>query len=623
MVGVYSKCGAGHSHRGTGRLSGETLSVLSGRGDEPLTTSNVPQHRGPWNGGLTRRWLETVTPFKVITVAVVAILGFLAAYPLGRIVVRLFWVGGSPTVEPLRKTLLESGLTQLIFNTVVVVAASSVLALFQGSVLAWLNERTNARIGVLTDALPLIPFLIPPVAGAIGWVLLLSPRAGFLNAIIRAALEPLGISLSEGPFDIYSWYGLIFVFTIYQVPYVFLLVSSGLRSLDPSLEEQSRISGASLATTLRRVTLPALGPSLGGAALLMAWQGFALFSVPVIIGSPAGIDVLSVRIVRLLTFTYPPETDIAIGLSVIVVLFVSSIWILQLRLLRAGRHATIGGKSHRASRIDLGRLRGPIRAFVLSYLAVAAVLPVTALVLVSLNGFWSVDIDWGGLSLEFFQQSVFGNSVTWRALTNSVSISMVTATVGMVAAALTSLFLLRTKGLWARGVDATIKLPAVVPNLVIAVGFLLAFSGPPFDLGGTVVILGMAYLTLYLPQGSVASDAAAGQVGMELIEASRISGAGRGHTFRKVHIPLMMSGLAVGWALLFARMVGDLTASSILSGTKNVVVGFRILDIYQNGSYAALAALTTVLVVITMAVIMVVFILQRRQARWGISTKTW
>jgi len=566
------------------------------------------------------RALRNVTPFSVLTLGVVSALAFLAMYPLGRVVVRLFWVDGAPTIEPFRKLANEQDLGSLIFNTVVVVVASSVAAALIGSVLAWLNERTNARIGVLTDALPLIPFLIPPVAGAIGWVLLLSPRAGFLNGVLREILGALGVHLTEGPLDIYSWWGLIFVFTIFSVPYAFLLVSAGLRNIDPSLEEQARISGSGVLKTFKDVTLPALAPSVGGAVLLMTWQGFALFSVPAIIGSPAGVDLISVRIVRLLSFTYPPETDIAIALSAIVAALVAITWLAQVRILRRGRFATIGGRSRRATALALGPWRWPARALMILYFLIAAVLPVLALLIVSLNGFWTTNIKWGNLSFDAFREHVFGNTQTYKALVNSLSISAVTTTVAMIAAAIASLYLLRARGLAARGVDFVIKLPAVVPNLVIAVGFLLAFSGPPFNLNGTLLILALAYLALYIPQASVAADAAAGQVGAELAEASRISGSGRGRTFRKVHLPLMVGGLAAGWALLFARMIGDLQASALLSGTRNPVVGFRIIDTYDNGSYAALSALTMVLVVITLLVVTVMFILQRRNLRWAVSS---
>jgi iron(III) transport system permease protein len=169
--------------------------------------------------------------------------------------------------------------------------------------------------------------------------------------------------------------------------------------------------------------------------------------------------------------------------------------------------------------------------------------------------------------------------------------------------------------------DAVIKLPAAISSMVVAVGFILAFSGPPFNLNGTLLILLLAYVVIYLPQASVAADAASSQIGRELHEASRVSGAGTGRTFRRVSLPLMMPGLAAGWALLFVRMVGDLTASAMLAGNANPVVGFRILDIFQNGSYALLAALATVLTGINLLIVLAVMVVSRRGVRVGIAAQ--
>ena len=219
------------------------------------------------------------------------------------------------------------------------------IALFIGSVLAWLNERTDARMGVLTDALPLIPFLMPVIAAAAGWVSLASPRAGMLNSFIRVVLDKIGITLETGPFDIFTWYGLIFVYVLYLVPYPYLFVSAGLRNLDPSLEEQSRVCGAGLWRTLWRVTIPNVWPNVAGAALIVATIGFAMIAAPIVIGTPAGIEVVSVRIVRLLGFSFPPQTAEAVGLSLFVLVALVILWRVQARLLKGGRFATVGGRS--------------------------------------------------------------------------------------------------------------------------------------------------------------------------------------------------------------------------------------------------------------------------------------
>lgn len=570
-----------------------------------------------------RQWLASITPFKVITVIVALALAFLAIYPLSRVVIRLFISDGQFDISPLRKAVTLPDLPQLLGNTVFIVFASGALALVLGSMIAWLNERTDARLGLFTDALPLVPFLLPPIAGAIGWVLLLSPRAGLLNGVIRWAFSLVGIEITgpggipSGPLDIYTWWGMIFAYTIYQVPYVFLMVSAGLRNMDPSLEEQSQICGSGLLRTLRKVTLPGLKPSIGASVLLMVWFGFALFSVPAIIGTGAGIDVLSVRIVRLLSFSFPPDVETAVGLSLFVVIIVGAAWAMQLRILRKGHHVTVGGRGHRLTRIPLGRWRWLARAFMLSYVFIAAVLPLIALVLVSLNNLWTPDINWGGLNLDSFRRALFDDVATQRALRNSVLLALVGGAIGITAAGMVALFVQRSKGPSARILDGLIKFPAAISTIVLAVGFVLAFSGPPFNLQGTFLILLLSYLALYMPQGSVAADAAAAQVGRELPEASYVCGAGGARTFWRVNFPIMLPGLVAGWALLFVRMAGDLSASAILSGLSNPVVGFRILEIYEGASYPLLASLSTLLTAITSVVLIAVLIFTRRRTRFG------
>ena len=155
-----------------------------------------------------------------------------------------------------------------------------------------------------------------------------SPGAGFVNYWLREVLGWFGIEQFEGPLNIYSFYGLLLVYTVYQVPYAFMLITAGLRNIDPALEEASRVSGAGLLRTLRKVTLPAVMPSIAGAVLLMAWSGFGLVSIPLVIGTGANIHVLSEQIVRVLA-DFPPDEGVAIGLSAIMIAFVAAAWIAQ------------------------------------------------------------------------------------------------------------------------------------------------------------------------------------------------------------------------------------------------------------------------------------------------------
>jgi iron(III) transport system permease protein len=354
----------------------------------------------------------------------------------------------------------------------------------------------------------------------------------------------------------------------------------------------------------------------------MVWFGCALYSVPAILGTGSGIEMLTPRIVHDLAFTFPPKTGVAVGLSFFVVLAVGTAYVMQRRILSRGRHVTVGGKGNRVTRIRLGRWRWPARALLLGYVVVAAVLPMIALALVALNGFWTPQINWGGLDLDAFRQALVQDEQTRQAIVNSVLLGVGGATIALLGAAVVALFVQRTSGRISTLIDSAIKLPAAISTIVVAVGVVLTFSGPPFNLGGTLAILLIAYIALYMPQGAVAADAAAGQVGRDLPEASWVSGAGSGRTFRRVYVPIMLPGLIAGWALLFVRMTGDLSASAMLSGTSNPVVGARILQVYNAGSYPLLASLAVVLTLITGVVLAVVMTTTRKRAHISAGAET-
>jgi iron(III) transport system permease protein len=105
-------------------------------------------------------------------------------------------------------------------------------------------------------------------------------------------------------------------------------------------------------------------------------------------------------------------------------------------------------------------------------------------------------------------------------------------------------------------------------------------------------------------------------VGKELPEASQVCGAGGFRTFLKVQLPIMAPGLAAGWCLLFVHMAGDLTASALLGGTQNPVVGYKILEVINNGSYALLAALSLVMTLVSAIGVFAVLLLTKRGSRW-------
>jgi iron(III) transport system permease protein len=198
------------------------------------------------------------------------------------------------------------------------------------------------------------------------------------------------------------------------------------------------------------------------------------------------------------------------------------------------------------------------------------------------------------LALAIPDSSAEVSSSVWHWLGHS-SLGIAGSLFTLLASAVVMVNAVNTGGPQEKAIGVLTKMPAALSHLVIAAGVMIGFGGAPFFLANSIVILGIAYFVLYIPKASIAAEAAFRQVGSQLSEASRISGAGGARTMRRIILPLMLPGLAAGWALIFVSIVGELTASLILAGPHNLVMGYLIMTSYESGTYSQLAALATVI----------------------------
>lgn len=569
-----------------------------------MSTIEAPKPRNRPGG-----WLSNLSAFSILSFSAAAIIVFLIVYPAAIMLGRVFLPQGVLDFSAFSQVMDETWLWPTLRNTLFVVLGAGACAVFTATIFAWLNERTDARLGLVGDILPIIPLLIPAVAMAIGWIFLATPGGGFINGFLRATLGQWGIPLQV---NITSWGGVIFVYTLYFVPYVYLLVAAAFRNVDPALEEASRLSGASTWTTLRKVSFPAIKPALYGSALLVAIVGSTVYSIPVVVANRANIDILSVRILRSLTFEYPPRVGQAVALTAFLLVVIFVVWMIQQQVARAGRYATVGGKSAKHTVVPLGPWKWVARFFMILYLACTSVLPLAALLIVALQPFWNVNIDPANFTLDNFYNVLFQRPTTRLGFQNSLGLGFVGGLIAIGLGAMLALYVKRAPAALGRTIDGITKFPAAISHIVIGVGFLLAFSGPPFNMAGTLILLLLCYIVLYMPEASIAANAAVSQVGNDLLESSAVAGASETRTFAKVIMPLVSPGLVAGWALLFVLMAGELTASALLAGTRNPVIGFVLLDIWEQGTFGALAALAFSFTIVTSTIVLIALKLTNR-----------
>src|SRR5690606_37011821 len=150
-----------------------------------------------------------------------------------------------------------------LWNSVVLGAAVSMLCLLLAVPLAWGVSRTDMPGKGLVRLLVLGTFITPPYLGAIGWILLAGPNAGWANRIWRA------LTGAEDPlFDIYSFPGLTFIVAIYSFPSRFIFVSAALDLVSSEMEDAASILGSGKWRTTFLITLPMVLPAILGGVII-------------------------------------------------------------------------------------------------------------------------------------------------------------------------------------------------------------------------------------------------------------------------------------------------------------------------------------------------------------------
>jgi iron(III) transport system permease protein len=199
--------------------------------------------------------------------------------------------GAVYTIQNYVKAYFEKEFYFLLLNSIYYGIGTCILTFLIGTFLAWVSERTNTPYKKLFVVMSLIPFIIPGILSTISWILLLSPKIGLINIVIK---ELLG--LESPPFNIYSMWGMIWAEAIHLYPLVFLLMSAAFRNMDTSLEEAALTAGSSTWQTFCRVTLPLMRPAMFSVLLINFIRGIEAFEVPALIGVPAKISVFTTKI---------------------------------------------------------------------------------------------------------------------------------------------------------------------------------------------------------------------------------------------------------------------------------------------------------------------------------------
>jgi iron(III) transport system permease protein len=490
---------------------------------------------------------------------------------------------------------------QILLNTLTVSVAATVMALVFGFVMAWILTRTNVPGRHLFEQLMAVPYYLTPLLGALAWSLLGAPESGFINQIWRA------LGGNGHLIDINTAYGIAWVMALFEGSVAFVMIAAVMKSMDPALEEASQVIGASRLRTMLRITLPLVVPGVLGAAIFVFAEMLGSFAAALVLGLPSRFYVITTAIYQLVQ-QYPPKIQIAaaMGVSLFAVMFF--MLFLYRRIVMAGSYVTITGKAFRPRVADVGRLRYVLLGVCLLYLLAAVGLPLVTLLYASLQKIAVAFPTAGNWTLENFRVAMTMNAVR-SALVNSLLLAFGTATIGVVLMGLLAWLIYRSRLPGSGLIEYVVMFPQAVPRLVFAFGLMWAWVVFPIPIYGTLWLLLLAYLTVFLPLGVRTIAGVMLQIDKSLEECAQMCGASWAFRVRTVTIPLLVPGLVAAWLLLFIASVRELGASILLMGPHSKVITPSIVESWFGTSSeltAALALIQTLVVAIAMIVLVAV-----------------
>lgn len=499
--------------------------------------------------------------------------------------------GGSP----ISGMLDNPRLGDVLKNTLLLAVGSTTVATVLALTMAAFVQRVPAKYRGWASIVPILPFIVPPVASITGWIFVFSPRVGYGNTFLREL--PFFDHLTEGPVNVYSLPMMIIITGSELAGIVYTFVYPRMQELDGPLEAAARLSGASRLTTYRTVTLPLLRPSVIAGVVACFLLSLGQFTAPLLLGSRQGIDVLTTEIFRIRErFPIDYGATAAIGLPLL---------ILGIAVILAQRFV-IGDQRKYVTQTGGGRNAQSdttpwALVVVLFYGFVAIVVPMAAVVIVAFSQFWSGDLAGTQFTLEHVKDAL--GSATVRdsiqaSLLTSILAILIAIPLGFIGAlAMTAPF--KAPRFAQVLLDVSFGLPLAVPRAILGMVVLYIFLGPPFNLYGTLGIFVVGYLFVILPFSIRAQHGSLVGVSTSLYEAARIAGAGYFRTVFQIAMPLARKGMAAAGALMFILLSHDFAVSVMVRSPDTHVMGTLLYDFYSTGVYPQVAVMALIISVVT------------------------
>lgn len=521
-----------------------------------------------------------------VSVAFAVLFGLVAFFvitPIVLLLINSFIVGpygtaGQWGLENWTNALETPKVQMTLWNTLRIAVTQQAIALTVAICVAWLLARTDLPARGLIEIGIWTAFFLPPLTAIIAWIMVFDSFNGFANKLVE--LLPF---VKHGPFDIYSFWGIVWVHLVTTaIPAKVMLLTPIFRNMDASFEEASRASGCGALETMRRIFIPLMTPAILVVALLGMIRALESFEIEFVLGYPANIQVYSTLIYRSV-HDDPPLFGQATVLSVMILLIVLPFIFMQQSYSQRTSHATVTGR-YRGDLVRLRRWKWPLCIVMLTVTGGMTLLPMCLVVLgtfMARYGRFDAANPW---TLGNWT-TMLGSDRFLASLTNTLHIGIGAALAAVVVFSVVAYLTLHVSRRWRNAMDVLIWLPATLPGIVLGLGYVWLFLGTPLlrPLYGTtwILILVVALSVMTVSTQIIKSNLT--QLGEELEQASWSSGATRIYTFRRIVVPLIFPSLVVVGILAFANAVRVTSYVALLSTSSNLPLSILQLEYTSDG----------------------------------------
>ena len=429
--------------------------------------------------------------------------------------------------------------------------------------IAWVLGRTRVPFRNSLEFMFWAAYMFPSLSSTIGWMMMFSPNGGFANSLLEAL--PF---VEKGPFNIFSVPGIVWAKIMSDgLALKVMFLTPAFRNMDRTLEEAARVSGCSDLKTMWRITIPMMISPIVLALCLQLVKVFQGFETEQLLGARWGFYVYSTLIYRFISGTALPDYGSAMVLASITFLIIAFIIPFQRWVVQRRQYVTVSS-SFKPGVVELGRWRWPVFCGIGLILLLLTAVPLVVLVMGSFmtrSGFFNTTPLW---TLSHWQL-VLGDPDFLRALRTTFILATSTALLSPILFSFLAYILVRTRWRGRTLLDSIIWSSAAIPGILSGLGLLLLFLDTPGLrwLYGTIWALILVVVISGKTTGTSMLKGVFVQLGKDLEEAGRVSGAGWLRTYVHIVIPTLLPTMVLIGVLNFVGAAGQ-TANIVLLASK-------------------------------------------------------